>query len=103
MIRNTIHHQDEMDNDIEFVVNVMRANSKPKFVRANKNKLDKFIDSDVDWSGYVDLAKKPKIGTNSYNVVLVEMTPQLQRLLTLIYKGDTNEKKLHSNREGNNA
>jgi len=75
------------DEDLEFSIRSLKILDKPKFVRVNSSQFNRFVNTNVNWSGYVPMSKIPAIGDNNYDQILVELTPQLKDLLKQIYKG----------------
>ena len=76
---------------LDYLIGKLRASPKPRFVRAKQSRLDNFHRSCVGWTGNVGLSKKRESVSEPFDVVLVEITPDLQQLLTYIYAGARNE------------
>lgn len=76
-----------MENEeLNYLINKLRGSPKPRFVRAQKTRLDNFHNSCVGWTGNVGLSKTVDSASEPFDVVLVELTPDVKVLLNHIYK-----------------
>ena len=71
------------------LIEQMRSKPKPRIVRAEPTQFESFIKANVETSSYVDLSKKAVSGGRNFNIVLIEMTPELQQFLKFVYSGGT--------------
>lgn len=80
-----------MEDKLRYLIDRLRSNDKPRHVRCQTRKFDNFQRSCVGWTGNIGLAKKKYVGDEPFDMVLIELTPDIKLLLNYIYdkrKGD---------------
>jgi len=70
---------------IEGIVSTLRESKKPRHVRVQPQQFDRFCRANIAYGG-IWASQHQQVKEESFDTVLIEMTPEMQLLLKYVYQ-----------------